>query len=61
MADLCDRKIAEGKKDLMLWLDFYKILKILIGDENMETFMEDASYQMLRINQDAIMKVRIFL
>ena len=61
MADLCDRKIAEDKKDLMLWLDFYKILKILIGDENMETFMEDASYQMLRINQDAIMKVRIFL
>ena len=61
MADLCDGKIVEDKKDLMLWLDFYKILKILIGDENMETFMEDASYQMLRINQDAIMKARIFL
>ena len=35
MAGLCDRKIEEDKTDLMLWLDFNKILKILIGDENM--------------------------
>ena len=35
MADLCDRKIEEDKTDLMLWLNFNKILKILIWDENM--------------------------
>ena len=34
MANLCDRKIEEDKTDLMLWLDFNKVLKILIGDEN---------------------------
>ena len=27
----CDRKIEEDKLDSMLWLDFNKILKILIG------------------------------
>ena len=35
MAHLCDRKIKEDKTDLMLRLDLNKILKILIGDENM--------------------------
>ena len=34
-ADLCDRKIEEDKTDSMLRLDFNKILKILIGHENM--------------------------
>ena len=35
MVDLCDRKIEEDKTDSMLWLDFNKILKILIVDKNM--------------------------
>ena len=30
----CDRKIEEDKLDSMLWLDFNKILKILIGIKN---------------------------
>ena len=34
MANLCDRKIGEGKTDSMLWLDLNKILKMLIEDEN---------------------------
>ena len=34
MNDLCDRKIEEDKTDSMLWLDFNKILKRLIGNEN---------------------------
>ena len=47
MADLCDRKVEEDKIDSMLWS---KLFKILIGDENMEAFMEDAT-----------LKVSIFL
>ena len=35
MADLRDRKIEEDKTDSMLSLGFNKILKLLIGDENM--------------------------
>ena len=33
MADLSDRETEEDKTDSMLWLDFKKILKVLIGDE----------------------------
>ena len=29
----------------MLWLGFNKLLKILIGDENMEMFMDDATWK----------------
>ena len=50
MADLCKIKIEEDKADSMLWLGFNKLLKILIGDENMEMFMDDAT-----------LKVSIFL
>ena len=31
--DLCDRKTEEDKTNLVLWIDFDKILKILNGDE----------------------------
>ena len=41
--DLCERKIEEDKTDSMLWLGFKKLLRNLIGDENMEKFMEDAT------------------
>ena len=41
--DLCERKIEEDKTDSMLWLGFKKPLRNLIGDENMEKFMEDAT------------------
>ena len=44
------RKIEEDKTDSMLWLGFNKLLKILIGDEHMEVFMDDAT-----------LKVSIFL
>ena len=50
MADLFKRKMEEDKTDSMLWLGFNKLLKILIGDENMEMFMDDAT-----------LKVSIFL
>ena len=44
MADLYERKIEEDKtEDSMLWLGFSKLLKILIRDENMETFMKYAT------------------
>ena len=43
MADLCEIKVAEDKTDLMVWLGFSNILKILLGLENMETFMENAT------------------
>ena len=42
--------MKEDKTDSMLRLGFNKILKMLIGDENMETFMDDAT-----------LKVSIFL
>ena len=42
--------MKEDKTDSMLRLGFHKILKMLIGDENMETFMDDAT-----------LKVSIFL
>ena len=41
--DLCERKIEEDKTDSMLWLGFKKLLRNLIGDENMEKFMEYAT------------------
>ena len=44
------RKMEKDKTDSMLWLDFNKLLKILIGDENIEMFMGDAT-----------LKVNIFL
>ena len=44
MTDLYERKNADS------YYGFYKLLKILIGYENMETFMEDAT-----------MRVTIFL
>ena len=50
MADLCNKKNEKDKTDLMSWLDFNKILKILIEEENKSTFIEDATS-----------KVRIFL
>ena len=50
MADFCDRKVEEDKTDLMLWLHFSKILKKLIGYENIQKFMEDVT-----------LKVSIFL
>ena len=50
IVDLCERKIEEDKTDSMLWLGFKKLLRNLIGDENMENFMEDAT-----------IKVNIFL
>ena len=50
MADLRKKKMEEGKTGSMLWLDFNKLLKILIVDENMEMFMDDAT-----------LKVSIFL
>ena len=40
MVDLCETKIEEDKANLMLWLGFNKLLKILIGNENMKTFIE---------------------
>ena len=44
MADLYERKIEEDKtEELMLWLDFSKLLKILIRDENIETFIKYAA------------------
>ena len=42
MADLRESKI-EDKTNSMFSLGFNKLLKILIGDENMETFMEYAT------------------
>ena len=50
MADLRRRKMEENNTDSMSWLGFKKILKILIGDENMEVFMGDTT-----------LKVSIFL
>ena len=50
MADLYERKIKEDKTDSMLLPGFSKLLKVLIMDEKMETFMEDGT-----------MKVSIFL
>ena len=47
MVYICENKIEEDKTDSML---LNKLLKILIVDENMETFMGDAT-----------MKVSIFL
>ena len=35
MADLCNKKIEKDKTDSMSWLDFNKILIILIEEENM--------------------------
>lgn len=43
MVDFCDGKIDEDNTDLMLWPGFNKLLKVLIMDENMEMFMEDAT------------------
>ena len=50
MANLCDGKIEEDKTDSMLWLDFSNISigeenidNKLIGEENIQTFMEDAT------------------
>ena len=41
------RKIEEDETDSMLWLGFNKILKILIGNENMEMFMDDATLRVI--------------
>ena len=43
MANLCEIKIEEGKTNWILWLGFSKLLKMLIGDENVGTFMEDVT------------------
>ena len=40
MVYLCESKIEEDKTDSMLW---NKLLKTLIVDENMETFVGDAT------------------
>ena len=50
MAYLRKRKKEEDKTDSMLCLGFNKLLNILIEDENMEIFMDDAT-----------LKVSIFL
>ena len=50
MADLCGKKIEEDKAGLILGLGFDKLLKILIMDENMETFMEDATLKLFFFN-----------
>ena len=50
MANVRKRKMEEDKTDSMLRLGFNKLLKILIRDENMEMFMDDAT-----------LKVSIFL
>ena len=44
------KKIVEDKTDSLLWQGFTKLLKILIGNETMATFMEEAA-----------MRVSIFL
>ena len=44
MAGLRETKIEEDKTNSMLWQGFNKLLKILIWDENMEIFMECATY-----------------
>ena len=47
MADLYERKIEEDKtEESMLWLDFSKLLKILIRDENMKTFIKYATVKL---------------
>ena len=43
MAYLRKRKMEEDKTDSMLWLAFNTLLKILIGSENIEMFMDDAT------------------
>ena len=54
MADLCNcmREKLKKTKQIrpMSWLGFSKLLKVLIMNENLKTFMEDAT-----------MKVSIFL
>ena len=51
MADLYEREIEEDKtEDSMLWLGFSKLLKILIIDENMETFMKYATLNMVKVS-----------
>ena len=47
MADLFERKIEEDETDSILWLGFKKFLKILIGNENMKAFVEDATMKQL--------------
>ena len=50
MGDMCETKTEEDKLNSMLWLGFNKLLKLLIGDENMETFMEDATLKVFFFN-----------
>ena len=43
MADQRKKKYEEGKTDLMLWLGFNTLLKLLIWDENMEMLLDDTT------------------
>ena len=47
MANLSERKTEEDQTDSILWLGFNKFLKILIGNENMEALVEDATMKQL--------------
>ena len=47
MANLFERKTEEDQTDSILWLGFNKFLKILIGNENMEALVEDATMKQL--------------
>ena len=41
--------MEEDKADLMLWLGFSKLLKILIRDGNMEIFIDDATLKVINL------------
>ena len=53
-ADLRFTKIEEDKTNSLLWLGFHKLLEIFIGDENMETFMEDATLKVFFFNSTVV-------
>ena len=50
--------MEEDKTDLILRLGFNKLLKILIGDENMEMFMDDATLKVFFFNCRVIAQLR---
>ena len=60
MADLYERKIEEDKtEESMLWLDFSKLLKILIRDENMKTFIKYATVKVFFFIPTMVLSNRI--
>ena len=50
--------MEEDKTDSMLRLGFNKLLKILIGDENMKMFMDDVTLKVFFFNCKVIAKLR---